>query len=227
MSKKIIYAGLEQCDVVYHLATILSLSSNKVVVVDDSIRKDLFMSMTKEEDTNIYEWRNIIFVKNVDLWKSEEMKDADYIIEYAGMNPHHEFMDRIIDKEESSEDKKALWLMMPDYTYFGVNVAVKVAMGRKDNDDMLYIPRNFCTKKVTDKSLAILMGVEPSEIAGHIPFDATDMASYVALTHNGHQNIKGISDTMLQAITYIVSQILHVDEKRAKKAVAKAKKIRR
>ena len=227
MSKKIVYVGLEQCDIVYHLATVLSLKSEKLIVVDDSLSHDLFKSVCKDPDAYVYEWRNIIFARDIDLWKSDEIYDADYIIEYAGMNYEQQFKDRASIKEESVNDKQVLWLVMPDYTHTGVQAATQIAASRSENDEVMYIPRNFCTNKITDKSLAIIMGITPTEIDGHIPFDVTDMAAYVALTHNGHQNIKGISATTLEAITFITSKVCKADVKAVKKMISDAKKIRR
>lgn len=217
MSRKIVYAGLERCDFVYHLTNILSLVSGKIIVVDTSLSQDMFKSVCSDEYADIYEWRNIIFLRNVeDFWSSSELVDTDYVIEYVGMGDHEKVAD--------FGDEEKMILCMPDYTRMGIEKAYETVA--RENGNTIYILRDYCTKKMTLKSLAIAFGISKEDIAGFIPLNTQDITAYISLTHNRHQNIKGLSDEMIDAITFVSTKILGIDRNMAVKLVAKSKKIK-
>lgn len=225
MSRKLVYMGEERCDFIYYLSLIASKTANKVVVVDDSITKDLFDSVSKGECENVFEWYNILFVKDVDVWNSEETKDADYVLVYAGKNKDHEMKNYVPREDEELEDRSVIYLLMPNYTKKSIEDVSNITVG--DTDKVICIPRDFCSKKITDKSLSFLMGISEDDIVGNIPLNTEDMAAYVALTHNGHQSIKGASDVTREALKYLVCTLLDMDEKKAKKLIASTKKMKR
>lgn len=210
---RIVYVGVERCDFLYHFINILSTKGD-VLVADNSIYCDLFTSVCKEKDENVYEWRNVTYVKNVDI-TSSNTSDYDYVVIYAGMDPLPEYYN----------DPETFVLVMPDYTA----QCLEVVDGIYEDITKcrsLVILRDFCTKKITDKSVATLLNMNPKMIEGHITLTAQDMAAYVALTHNGHQNIKGVSGEMLTALTFATARYFETDEKKAQKIVASARKIK-
>mgnify|MGYP003329542529 CR=1 FL=1 len=82
--KKITYIGLERCDFIYHLATILSLQGN-VLINDRSVSLDLIKSVSPYDDLNErVDWRNIVTVKDADTDNSD-VSDFEYVIDYVGM----------------------------------------------------------------------------------------------------------------------------------------------
>ena len=210
MSRRIVYIGLERCDFIYHLSTILSLRGN-VLVVDNSISGDLFSAVCKNGEKTA-EWNNITYARNVDVEKSDTSY-YEHVIIYAGSEPYSEKLDN------------ATLLVMPDYTKNGVKLLEKLA-ATDQTEQTLIIMRDYCTKKLTDKSIATLVGINPKAIVGHLNLSIQDVAAYVTLTHNGHQNIKGVSDNMLEALTYVVSKFFAMDDKKAAKLVMDAKKIK-
>lgn len=212
MSNRIVYVGAERCDFLYHFINILSTMGD-VLVADNSIRCDLFTSLCKDKNENVYEWRNVTYVKCLDITASDT-SEYDYVVIYAGMDPAPEYF-----------DPETFVLAMPDYTAQSIEVVDNI-YNELSHCRSLVILRDFCTKKITDKSVATLLTMNPKMIEGHITLTAQDMAAYVALTHNGHQNIKGISGEMLTALTFATARYFETDEKKAQKIVAAARKIK-
>lgn len=211
MSKKILYVGIERCDFVYYLSAVLSLKGS-VLVADNSLSGDLFLSVCKKKDENVAEWRNVTCARNLDV-QASDTSAYDYIITYAGF---------AIDKEDFEADTLAL--IMPDYTDLSLSRLEECLPAMIAHP--LYVLRDYCTKKVTDKSIAQRLYISPSDIAGHIELSTTDIQAYIALTHNGRHSIKGASETMVEAITYVVAHIFETTQKVAVKLVADARKIK-
>ena len=208
---RVLYNGLERADFIFYLACILSTKSNRVIVNDSSKSKDLFNSVSRQSTDNIYEWRNIIFVKGLEE-SANEFNEDDIFIDYRGEN--------IEPARENMED--TFHFVMADYTEKGISLIKALETEGKS----IYIMRDFCTKKVTDKSIAIDCQLEKDAIAGHMMFNLRDMAAYVALTHNGKQKFSKCSEDMHLALNYAISLILGINkEKDVKKIVNKANRI--
>lgn len=211
MSRRIVYAGLERCDFIYHLITVLS-QRGSVLAVDNSVVGDLFSSVCKEEGESVAEWNNITYVRNVDVEKTDT-DYYEYVVVYAG------------NESQGEPLENSFVLLMPDYTKGGISLISKY-LSFVNPDQSIVIMRDFCTKKLSDKNIAALLGVNPKTIVGHISLSLQDVAAYIALTHNGHQNIKGISDNMMEALVYVVSKFFAMDDKKAAKLVSDARKLK-
>ena len=209
--KKITYIGLERCDVVYHLANVLSLQG-KVLVVDNSYSADLIRSVSVDGSLGMREWRNVVYMCDVDV-KRTDLTEFEYVIDYLGLAFTE---DDLLDNDIN--------LIMPDFTLEALT-RVKELPARINNP--IYILRDQCNKKFTAKSVATLLGVHPKEIAGWITLSVSDLASYIALTHNHISNIKTLSNDFVTAISYIASKVFEVeDEKKMDKIMAAARKIK-
>lgn len=216
MSKRIVYVGLERGDFIYYLASVLSVTA-KILVADNSVTGDLFKAVNKSDDT-VYEYRNITYVRNLDIAASD-MDNAensyDYILIYAGQDVEDVYFE--------SSDLHVL--AMPDCTKASIDTVAAIPYDLS-SDETIIIMRDYCNKKISEKSLSVMLNVNAGKIAGKMMLSLQDIASYIALTHNGKQNVKGISDDMRAALTYVVAQIQGLNEKQAAKAVAAAKKLK-
>jgi len=194
--EKITYVGIERCDFVYHLANILSLQGN-VLVVDNSFALDLIDAISTTGKREVREWRNIVYAHDVDL-KNTDVSDYQYVIVYAGMA-----------FENADFEDNSLTLIMPDYTKPSITA---LSDRLPDNiSNPVYIMRDNCTKKFSIKSIAQLLNMSPKEISGWINLDIHDMGSYVSLTHNHYSNVKSLSNNMLEALKFVASKVLGVE----------------
>ena len=216
IQKKIICAGYEQCDFVYYLACTLSMFVNRIIVIDDSVTQDLFNAVCDDVAANVHEWRNIVFTRNVDIKDSQEFADADIVIDYAGLNE---------DFEIKTDDENTLWIAMPDYTKAGIKSAKR--LNGLNPEKIICIPRNYCSQKITDKSVSVLSGIPMNNIVGHISFNTEDIAAYITLTHNRHHYIKSASAEMKDAVILTVANLFDLEEKTARKMVFKTKKLKK
>lgn len=206
---RLIYNGLERCDFIYYLSLLLAKDSTQIIVNDTSVSGDLFR-LFPTEDEQYFEYKNIIFTRHLDeLASFEALKGIDYYIEYRGLN--------IVN---NGTTPNTFHLIMPDYTKEGVDLASDA----KPEGETLYIFRDYCSRKVTDKSLALMAGLIPSWVVGHIELSAEDMACYNALTINGHQRFTHLSDDMNNALIFAYASVTMCSEK---EAIKHFKKVRR
>lgn len=211
--EKITYVGLERCDFVYHLANILSLQGS-VLVIDNSYNLDLIDAISTTGEREIREWRNIVYVNDVDLMLTD-VSDYDYVLVYAGMA-----------FEPSDFEDNIATLIMPDYTKTSI-MALSAKMP-KEISNPIYIMRDNCTKKFSIKSISQLLNMSPKEITGWINLDANDMGAYVSLTHNHYSNIKAVSSDMNEALRFVAARILDIegDNKKIERVMKAATKIK-
>ncbi len=215
MSKRIVYVGMERGDFPYYLATVLS-TTESILVIDNSYAGDLFRAVNKTDDTT-YESGNVTYVRNLDVAASEKSLESDFdlVLIYAGTN--------IDDAYFAGSDLTVF--VMPDYTKPSLDMAASIPYDLS-SENVVIIMRDYCSKKISEKSVSILFGVTPDKISGKIPLSLQDIAAYVSLTHNGKQNIRGLSDDMQEAITYAVAKVSALDRKSAAKALTAAKKMK-
>lgn len=216
MSKRIVYVGMERGDFPYYLATVLS-TTESILVIDNSYAGDLFRAVNKTDDTTSYESGNVTYVRNLDVSASEKNLESgfDLVLIYAGTN---------IDETYFAGSDLTVFVM-PDYTKPSLDMAASIPYDLS-SENVVIIMRDYCSKKISEKSVSILFGVTPDKISGKIPLSLQDIAAYVSLTHNGKQNIRGLSDYMQEAITYAVAKVSALDRKSAAKAVTAAKKMK-
>ena len=214
--KQITYVGLERGDLVYHLANVLSLQGS-VLVVDNSVRHDLIDSVSVDGTRNQREWRNIVYVSDVDVAKSNT-ESYNYVIVYAGM-----------DFEEGDLEGNDYLLVMPDYTAQALDIIKnKIPSELLSDEGTMIILRDNCTKRLTQKSVAHNIGIHPKKIVGSVAFDREDMSAYVSLSYNHYCNVKALSTDMTDALQYVSSVILGIadDAKAQTKVMAAAAKIK-
>ncbi len=209
---RLIYNGLERCDFIYYLSLLIADKSTTVVVNDTSISGDLF-ELFPAGDEQYFEYKNIIFTRNLDEIASfEALSGVDYYVEYRGMN-----------LVNLGTTPNTFHVIMPDYTKKGVDLAADL----RPEGDTLYILRDFCSKKVTDRSFALAAGLLPSAIVGHIPLNAEDMASYTALTINGHHKFTNLSEEMNNALIYAYAMVTMCSEKESIKHFKKVRRVKK
>lgn len=194
--EKITYVGLERCDYIYHLANILSLQGS-VLVIDNSYNLDLIDAVSTTGTREIREWRNIVYAYDIDL-QLTDVSAYDYVLLYAGMA-----------FEASDFENDTLTLVMPDYTHTALQTLVDKLPS--DLSNPIFILRDQCSKKLTNKSIAQMLDIPKKNIVGYIPVNTTDMAAYVTLTHNHYANIRALSEDMYEALNYVIAKLFDVE----------------
>lgn len=214
--KQITYVGLDRCDFVYHLANVLSLQG-PVLVIDNSARHDLIDSVSVDGTRQMREWRNVVYAADVDAVKSNTDSYA-FVLVYVGMTFG----------AEDLKDNDYL-LVMPDYLSHALSkIKDGIPAELLSGEGTMIILRDYCSKRLTQKSVAQLLGIHPKKIVGYVPLDKDDMGAYVSLSYNHYCNVKALSQDMTEALKYVSGVILGIsdDAKTQAKVMAAAAKIK-
>lgn len=212
--EKITYIGLERCDFIFQVAKALSLQG-EVLINDRSESLELLKTLSPYEDLSTQvEWRNILIVKDKDL-RLSDVSAFTYVIEYVGMN-----------FEEKDFYNNKVTLIMPDFSKYSISKLEKILPVNVSNP--IYILRDACSKKYTQKSIATYLSIHPKEITGFIPLSIEDQSSYVTLTHNRNVGLKNLSEEFKEGLEYVIAKIFDIenDARKIKKIIKVVEKIK-
>lgn len=209
MGKTIAFYGMEKGDFPYYVAKSLASNDFNVAAIDNSYKKDLFESVHQyaDDDLNIVEKENIVFLKNAVVDESFINK-FDYVIFYFGENQ------RTVSTDIS--------FIVISYTM--CDVAQVLTMDNEVIDDSYFILRDKVSNKVTEKGIAEDLGINMAQILGFVGYDIRDVAGYQNLTFEGRQRIKELSDDMQYAVMTVLSIITGDDLTVIRKYYKKAKR---
>jgi len=210
--KTIVIAGIERGDFCYYVAKTLSHYSRTVIVIDNSLNKELFDCVqmktgTMEDGVYIAKRRDVVYIKDVAY--SPEFFDAfEYVIIYEG---------EVIDTEEIG--KADYVFVMPDYTPLSIEKFKGI-----DGENVKYIMRDRAGK-FNENSAAELLDINRDKIAGCIDYDPMDYAAYLSLLYNGSQKLNKttVSPECAEAVTY-VSALVSGKSTKEVSAVVKARR---
>lgn len=204
----IAYIGKERCEIPFFMYKIARTLNKKVLVVDNSLRGDLFRSVIHSEDT-VAELDRAAFIRNYKIRK-EDTDDFDVVILYNGLSNVARPYD-----------------LIPDFTY------VETTMDCLEIEDVraaveacdFHVKCNLILNDVTTNKLSVETVVKDLRIATDtcfmLPLDAAFNSKYVMLTHNGDCRLKGSSEDMLDLISCILETQYGMNKKQIKKMMAR------
>lgn len=211
MAKTLSFRGKEKGDFAYYVAKSLASNNFSVAVIDNSISKDLFETVHQSADNNsFYEKESIVYLKDVSVDESFTDK-FDYVIYYFGLNTE------VVSTEFS--------FVINDYSM--TNVSQIVAFGKEALEDAKFIFRDKVSNKVSEKNLALLLGIKNEQILGVLPLSDKDEVAYLNLGYNGRQRIKDVSQDMQFAVMDVLALVTGDELKDIKKYYRKAKRNKR
>lgn len=215
MAKIYVLAGVERCDFTYYLGKILSVGGHTVLLIDNSISHDLFLSVAKmDKGVKFVNQKNITYLK--DAAYSESLYNMyDFVLVYQGMR---------IDKEEISVATHVYFF--PDFLPITLQTLGETGfnIGRFENSSLIF--RDQTASKISSLNAATIMDVPRERVDGAIPYDYKDYGMYVSLAHNGQQSIKELSPSFMEALMYVAGSILDVTgTKDLKGIMKKARKV--
>ena len=207
--KTITIAGIEKCDFCYYVARTLATRSNLVLVVDNSINKELFrcmeQGMAKDEDDNyVAKKGEILYLKDI-AFSQDFFAAFEYVLIYQGMNFDKEIM-----------EKTDLIFILPDFK--------PETLGKSSDmpEKAEYLLRDRAGK-MTEKAAATIIGISANRIIGSVDADADDYGCYLALLCNGRQRPGSVTNGYKEMIAYTAARIMDIPVKEAMKSVKKAR----
>lgn len=215
MAKIYVFAGLERCDFVYYLGNILSVTEKTVLIIDNSSLHDLFYAVAGiDEDARSFCRQNITYLLNAGYSESLYEK-YDFVLVYQGMQFDHE-----------EADMAEHIYFMPDLLPITLHAFAKHMHELENYENSSLIFRDQTSGKISTPSAAAIMGMPKECIVGSILCDFRDYGMYLSLTHNGHQSIRDLSPSFMEALTYVAEDILEMQgSKEMKGIIKKARKV--
>lgn len=202
------YVGIERCDLLYYLIMLGKKFGRKILVIDNSQKKDLFALFEKNDEEDIIEMDDFIVVKDC-IVSEEEIRDFDNVFIYAGIRTtggHYELADEII--LAPACDKT-------DIEYFRNQYPESWAMKKK----VFLLLRDRANNKLSEKEAVKLLGVSASDTYS-LPVDKSDISSYVSLSHTKKLgNLSYLSSDMRQVIKSGLFRYYQIPEKKIKKII--------
>ena len=141
-----------------------------------------------------------------------------YVLVYVGM----EF-------DEADLEGNDYLLVMPDFSAQSITkIKNGIPAELLSGEGTMIILRDYCSKRLTQKSVAQFMGIHPKKIVGYVTLDRDDVGAYLSLGYNHYCNVKALSQDMTEAIKYVSAVILGIsdDSKTQAKVMAAATKIK-
>lgn len=200
----ILYIGKERCELPYFMYRMARIMNRNVLVVDNSVRGDLYRSIANAE-SDYTDMGSSVFVRNCYI-KAAEAEKFDVTLIYNGINvvPHP-------------------YEISPDYTY------VETTMERVDVEDVkkayeatgIKNPATLVVTDVTAKKYSVGTLVKNlglnAESCYMIPFDIKFQNKYLMLTHNGSVPIKGSSEDVMEFLEETARRQYACDKRKFKK----------
>lgn len=208
------FVGLEHEEIPYYIAQELSDRGRNVLVIDNSIRHNLFLSLNRlDEAADSVEAGKIIFLRNKGF-SENNFKKFDAVIIYHGMNLDSALMD------ESDRNILVMNYLTSDLRDIRNHTNLNKVSKYKNLE---YLFKDRASGKVSEKYIKNLMGLDEVEDEAIITFDENDLAMKIAFQYNGIQPIKGLSTELRQYINGFIDDV-HLAQKKKKKEEKRNKK---
>lgn len=208
------FMGLEHEEIPYYIAQELSDKGKNVLVIDNSVRHNLFLSLNRlDEDVDSVEAGKIIFLRNKGF-SENNFKKFDAVVVFHGMNPDFTLMD------ESDRNVLVMDYLTSDLRDIKRHTDLDLIA---QYENLEYLFKDKASGKVSEKYIKNFMGLDEVEEESSITYDESDFAMKVAFQYNGMQPIKGLSSEMRQYINSFIDDVFDAQKKK-KKQEKEAKK---
>lgn len=202
------YVGTERCDIVYYMARIAIETGKKTLIVDNSMKGDLYRALTngtgKRKDTSYGAVVRDCDVTNVEC----DAYDSTFI--YHGQAK--------VDKTDLPYDVNVDHLFVAAE---GNQIEIQDTKDALDATGFIgapctFILREAVNEKIVPQTMATLIGLADMDCVV-IPLAESDRAKYDALLNGGTQKCNGVSSDMKYLLTDFMRDVLEIPEKNTKK----------
>ncbi len=213
--KTITILGDARYDFAYYLGRIFRKGKKKTLLIDNSVSGDFFKYCSGEygaEDDRVVTKGSAMFARGIS-YNKETFEKFDYCINFLGENE----LDNVSDNSD-------MIYLMPTYQHKSLDFCkerIKENAARSEKDNLYVIFRDYCNPKLTNEGMMAYLKLDKKYCLGAIEASVDDKAKEIFLEYNGETSLKGISDSMFEALIYVVASIMEIDEKQAKKEVRK------
>ncbi len=193
-------AGVSNFSYAYYIAKLHAAMGKQVMLIDNSTGHELFRTVTRDEDVEIGESKNLICVTDI-AFSPEPFSRVDEVIVWHGMDIN-----------------KKLWqysdlrIVLTDYNKFNIEKLCEAIEGLRNDVHLVFINRAIgITPEVKIADILKIGKADVYTSIGHqiVDYDITDSACYQGLIYNGLQSFKNYTkpykDVVIEAVAYVDS----------------------
>ena len=208
------FIGLEHEEIPYYIAQELADKRKNVLVIDNSIRHNLFLSLNRlNENDDSVEAGKMIFLRNKGFSESNFEK-FDAVIVYHGLNPDEELIEEsdrnIFVMDYFTSDLRELKKYV-DFAYI------------REIPHLEYLFKDRPSGKISEKYIKNWLGLDDVEEEVIISLDENDVAMKVNFEYNGIQPVKGLSSEVRGYINEFLDNVIVSQKKKKKEEKNKGK----
>lgn len=209
-TKMISYVGMERCDLIVYLINILRTKKIRTLVIDNSITKDLFLSLKRaDEDADYVENGRVIFMRNkrVEEEKTGALEKFDIVLVYHGLN---------VNKDMTAMSDRIV--LQTDYLPQHIceitqNMDMKW-LNECPKEKLYLVYRDKTSGKVAEAQIKRMLGLTSVENEQTILYDEGNYNSYLNYCYNGSQETKGITSEMKLIVTTTKNWLFEENKKK-------------
>ena len=211
MSNIISFVGLEREDIPYYIAQAIAEKNKNVLVIDNSMSHNLFLSFHRiDEDDDSVESGRILYLRNKN-YSEKTFEKFDVVIVFMGLNPVQDLID-------ISEKVVFVTSYMPSDIRIITKYINTESLYEQYKDKMSILFVEKPSNKVSEKFIESFYEFKTFEDEFVLSFDETDFAMRQNFQINGSQQWKGVSSEMKDYIK-LYTAMFDTAKKAAKKGV--------
>lgn len=212
------FIGLEHEEIPYYIAQELADKRKNVLIIDNSIRHNLFLSLNRlNEDDDSVEAGKMIFLRNKGF-SENNFEKFDAVVVYHGMNPDEELI------QESNRNIFVMDYFTADLREIKKYVDIPYI---REIPNLEYLFKDKPSGKVSEKFIKNWLGLDDVDEEAIISLDENDVAMKVNFQYNGIQPVKGLSSELRGYINEFLDNVINSQKKKKKddKKAAKEGKV--
>lgn len=209
-TKMISFVGMERCDLIVYLINILRTKKIRTLVIDNSISKDLFLSLRRaDEDVDYVENGRVVFMRNkrVEEDKTEAFEKFDVVLVYHGLNINDDMIvmsDHIVMQTD----------YLPQHIREIRHFIDTDWLDQCPKERLYMVYRDKSSGKIAESQIQKMLGLSGIENEQVIFYDEGNYNNYLNYCYNGSQETKGITGEMKQTVTTMKNWLLGEDKKK-------------
>lgn len=191
-------AGVTNFAYAYYIAKLYAAMGKQVMLLDNSAGHELFRTVTRDEDVEVGESKNLICITDIG-WSPEPFSKVDIVIIWHGMDINNKLW-----------QYSDLRILFTDYNKFNIEKLSDVTRGLRNDIHLVFVDRAIGI--TPEKKIAEKLNVGNADVytgIGHqiVDYDVIDAACYQGLIYNGLQSLKNFTrpfrDVVVEAVSYI------------------------
>ena len=193
----------------YYIGKLHAALGKQVMLIDNSDGHELFRTVTRDEEVEVGESKNLICVTDIAL-SPEPFARVDEVVIWHGINVDNKLW-----------QYSDLRILLTDYNRFNIEKLSDVIEGLRNDVHLVFVDR--ATGITPESKIADAFNIGKVDVytdIGHqiVDYDIVDAACYQGLVNNGLQALKSFTKPYREVVTEAVA---YIDGENNKKTINK------